>query len=213
MIQWKMGGFKVALISPWVDGVGDPTVDVTIPKIEASYSLKGDMFFVDIIGGYQTYTLDGGNGGTDYDVDSYVGIIGAGVNFGALYIKANAHMGQNLGNYGGYNPLDFDDEAVISGTEIKDTDAYGVMGVIGFNASEMLTIEGGVGMVNYEKDTTGAEDETGMQYYLNAVINIAPGFFIVPEVGYITADYDSGGATPDPEPSRTYFGAKWQINF
>ena len=213
MIQWKMGGLKVALITPSVDGVGNETLDVTLPKIEVGYGFKADMFFVDVFGGYQTYTLDGGTGGTDFDIDSYVVGLGAGMNFGALYVKANGHMGQNLGNYGGYNPLGFDDEATFTATEVRDTDAYGVMGVIGFNASEMLTIEGGVGYVNYEKDVQGAEDESGMQYYLNATINIAPGFFIVPEIGYIEADYDVAGAAADPNPSRTYVGAKWQINF
>jgi hypothetical protein len=213
MIQWKMGGLKIALIQPTEDGVGDEVVDVTLPKMEIGYGFKADMFFVDAFAGYQTYSQDGGNGGTDYDFDSYVVGLGGGMNFGALYIKVNGHMGQNLGNYGGYNPLDFDDAAVIDGTEVKDTDAYGLLGVIGFNASEMLTFEGGIGYVNYEKDVTGTEDETGMQYYVNAVINIAPGFFIVPEIGYIQADYDNAGEATDPNPSRTYFGAKWQINF
>jgi len=48
------------------------------------------------------------------------------------------------------------------------------------------------------------------QFYLNCVINIAPGFFIVPEVGMIT---DSPAGDNVPEPETFYFGAKWQINF
>ena len=72
--------------------------------------------------------------------------------------------------------------------------------MIGFNASEMLTFEGGVGYESYEVDVNSAPTETLMQYYLNATINIAPGFFIVPEVGYVTYDPDVDGA---PEPERT----------
>ena len=93
---------------------------------------------------------------------------------------------------------------------VTDTEAMGALFVIGFNASEMLTIEGGVGYQNYEVDLAGASDETLMQYYVNATINIAPGFFIVPEVGMVTYDSDVDNA---PEPERFYVGAKWQINF
>ena len=33
MIQWKVGGFKVALIDPSVVGINDPQVNVLLPKI------------------------------------------------------------------------------------------------------------------------------------------------------------------------------------
>lgn len=222
MIQWKTGGFKVAFITPREvgQGVGQPDVDYILPKIEASYAFKSDVFFVDVVGGYQTYTLDGGNGGIDYDIDSYIGIIGAGANFGALFVKAQAHMGQNLGNFGssgpyvvsgwtalGFSPLK---NAVAAGGQVYDTDALGMLGVIGFNASEMLIFEGGVGYQNYENDLPGAVDQTYMQYYVNATINITPGFFVVPEIGLVTYDSGVSGA---PEPERFYLGAKWQINF
>jgi hypothetical protein len=219
MIQLKMGGFKVALIRPTVNGVGDVATDVTIPKVEVAYGFKTDMFFADVFAGYQTFELDGGALDPSFDVDSYVAGIGGGVNLGPVYIKASAHIGQNLGNMGGYNPLAFDTAAefvvnpVTGADEIRDTDAFGALAVVGFNVSEKLVIEGGVGYQNYEKDIAGTQDETGMQYYVNATINIAPGFFIVPEVGHITADYDVGVAVVDPEPTRTYVGAKWQINF
>jgi hypothetical protein len=74
----------------------------------------------------------------------------------------------------------------------------------------MFIIEGGVGYESYEVDISGAPTETLMQYYLNCTINIAPGFFIVPEIGHVAYDPDVAGAA---EPTRTYVGAKWQINF
>lgn len=216
MIQWKMGGFKVALIEPATSGLNDPVTNVTLPKIEASYAFKGDAFFLDIIGGYQTYELDGAGLGTA-DVDAYIGILGGGVNLGALYAKAQAHFGQNLGDFGSAGPYVTGDLDVTTGAvvdpvawEVVDTEAMGGLVVVGFNASEMLTFEGGVGYQSYEVDADNAPTETLMQYYLNATINIAPGFFIVPEVGMVTYDPDVDGA---PEPERFYFGAKWQINF
>jgi len=216
MIQFKTGGFKVAVIDPNVVGINDPEIDTTLPKIEVSYALKMDAFFLDVAAGYQTYELDGGT--ETEDVDAYIGVLGGGVNLGALFIKAQAHIGQNLGDFGSAGPyvtsdaMDPTTAAQIDPVtgEIYDVDALGALFVIGFNASEMLTFEGGVGYQNYEVDVDGAEDETLMQYYVNATINIAPGFFIVPEVGMVT--YDSG-VDNAPEPERFYAGAKWQINF
>jgi hypothetical protein len=217
MVQWKAGGFKVALITPSTSGLDDPVTNVMLPKLEASYGFKGDAFFLDIIGGYQTFELDGAELGTQ-DVDSYIGILGGGVNLGAFYAKAQVHMAQNRGNYGSAGPYTTGPTmGVTTGAEIDtvawqvtDNENMGGLLVLGFNVSEMFTIEAGVGTESYELDTDNAPTETLMQYYLNSTINIAPGFFIVPEVGMVTYDPDTEGAA---EPERFYFGAKWQINF
>jgi hypothetical protein len=264
MIQWKMGGFKVALVNPSPSGTAiagdnddagfvtvDPVTgavtpankdadnaiqvtdatgafevedaDVILPKIEASYQFKTDTFFIDVFGGYQTYDLDAGT--KDYSIDSYVLGVGGGINFGALYLNLGVHMGQNYGNYGhlgwlqplnqSADNLDTVDDANIgfaaydaAADDIKDNDALGYLAVLGFNASEMFTIEAGYGHQEYEPDVAGAGKDKADQYYLNCVINIAPGFFIVPEVGMVdweVQDTDLG--------DFTYFGAKWQINF
>jgi hypothetical protein len=218
MIQWKMGGFKVALIDPATSGLDNPVVNTILPKVEASYGFKGDAFFLDIIGAYQTYELDGGTALGTEDVDAYLGILGGGANFGALFLKAQVHMGINAGDLGSSGPyvtgptMTPTTGAVIDTTAwtVRDTDNLGGLVVLGFNLSEMFTIEGGVGYESYEVDADGAPTETLMQYYLNTTINIAPGFFIVPEVGMVTYDPDVANA---PEPERFYFGAKWQINF
>jgi len=208
MIQWKMGGLKVALIEPAVDGVGDFETDVTIPKIEVGYKFKADAFFIDVVGGYQTYeeTPAGGNA---YDIDSYVFVLGGGLNLGAFYGKIQAHIGQNLGNYGAYNPIGLDDEFAIgaAGQEL-DNEGLGYLAVLGFTVSEMINIEAGYGYEEAEVDTSN-NVQSANQIYLNTTINIAPGFFIVPEVGMITFEEDASV----PEPELFYLGAKWQINF
>jgi hypothetical protein len=77
----------------------------------------------------------------------------------------------------------------------------------------MFTIEAGYGYEEAELDNANDSDET-TQYYLNATINIAPGFFIVPEVGMIVnSPAEVVGAVANPEPETFYAGAKWQINF
>jgi hypothetical protein len=197
--------------------------DVDYPKLEVAYQFKTDMFFVDAFAGYQTYTLSSAS--KDYDIDSYVAGIGGGVTFGPAYFNAGVHMGQNLGNYGalGFVPPDnisaaqttaLADQHIGFATyakatdEIKDNDGLGYLAVIGFNASEMFTIEAGYGKQEYEPDVSNAKKDTAEQYYVNCTINIAPGFFIVPEIGkvkYEIQDADAG--------DFMYYGAKWQINF
>jgi hypothetical protein len=238
MVQLSFGGFKVALISPSLTGYDetgaavdyfdadgtDPAVgigsgttyevevagaeaydiDSTIPKIEAAYTFKADMFSVTGFAGYQTYTLDGA---VDYDIDSYVLGFGAGLNFGPVFVNLGAHMGTNLGNYGAYQPY-LDDNAALGATDTVDNDGLGYLAVVGFNASDMLTIEAGYGHEETELDGTNNTQEAD-QYYVNATINITKGFFIVPEIGMQKLSEDASTA----EPEVFYFGAKWQINF
>jgi hypothetical protein len=74
----------------------------------------------------------------------------------------------------------------------------------------MFNIEAGYGYQSYEFDIDNSEKDETQQYYLNCTINIAPGFFIQPEVGMIDFKDDPAGAE---QGELTYFGAKWQINF
>ena len=74
--------------------------------------------------------------------------------------------------------------------------------------SEMLTLEAGYGHEEVEIDDTDNTQEAN-QYYVNCTVNIAPGFFIVPEVGMLTFEEDASNG----EPEVFYWGAKWQINF
>jgi hypothetical protein len=238
MIQFSMAGFKVALISPSLGGydetdavvdyfdadgtdatvgTGSGTtyafevdaaegydVDSTLPKIEVAYTFKADMFSVTGFAGYQTYTLDGAQ---DYDIDSMVYGLGAGLNFGPLFVNLGVHAGTNLGNYGAYQPY-LDDGAALGATDTLDNDGLGYLAVVGFNASDMLTIEAGYGHEESELDNSNNKQEAD-QYYVNATINITKGFFIVPEIGMQTFKEDAS----TEEPEVFYWGAKWQINF
>ena len=124
-------------------------------------------------------------------------------------------VGQNLGNYGAYNPTGIRDEMDIVTNGVtsseKDNDGMGYLAVIGFTLNEMLTFEAGYGHEEGEQDTATSITDEVSQIYLNATINIAPGFFIVPEIGKIMTETDETGVSAEPE--TTYFGAKWQINF
>jgi hypothetical protein len=242
MIQWKTGGLKIALLKPNVPGdveagegdfgfdedgnivQADPTVgvatDLIIPKIEAAYKFKGDAWFMDVYGGFQTFGLDYFEG-NDPTITSYVVGLGGGMNFGAFYLNLGGHWVQNAGDYGAYGPElgglpAIDGSAAVDANQDEvDNTGYGFLGVLGWNVSDMWTLEAGYGYQYYELDVDGADGESLWQAYVNAVINITPGFFVVPEIGYASYDYEDGryAGEGDPNPNILYVGAKWQINF
>jgi len=215
MIQLKIDGFKLALIknagSP-VLGIGTVT-EVKFPKIEVAYGYKTDMFFVDVFGGYQTYDeIDATptTGPGDQSVDSYVVGVGGGVNMGPAYLKAGFHMATNPGQYGAYNPAGMQANAQLVNGQVKDMDQTGYLAVVGFKASDALTIEAGYGSDSNELDVENSKEDQTVQYYLNCSYTITPGFFLVPEIGKIDYKEDANG---DDQGDLTYFGLKWQINF
>jgi hypothetical protein len=218
MLQLSIQGLKLALVKPNNPGVaaigGD--VDTLLPKVELSYSLKTDVFFMDVYGGFQTYEIE--TPAETYDVNAYVGGIGGGVNLGPAYVKLNGYYARNHGQYGlysGANPVK-DGSRDVGYDPVEDdlieTDSIGGLAVVGFKASDMLTFELGCGYIQHERDDDddATDKNDAMSYYGNVTINIAPGFFVVPEVGVVDWADDALG---NDEGSMTYFGAKWQINF
>ncbi len=206
MIRFTFGDFKLAFIKPNTKdsaGLGGDT-DTTLPKIEAAYNMKMDTFFLDIYGGYNSFEV------ADYDYDSYLIGVGGGFDFGSAYVKANIYYAQNGDSYGlsglGNDSMAFD----ALRRDLIDCDTLGYLAVIGFKASDMMTFEAGYGGIQHELDTDGSESDDSYTVYVNASITLAPGVFIVPEIGYI--DYEDNAAGQE-EGDLTYFGAKWQINF
>jgi hypothetical protein len=81
---------------------------------------------------------------------------------------------------------------------------------LGIAAGDSLGFEGGLGYTSDENDDLGDKSDTTMALYLNLTWTIAPGFFIVPEVGY--TDY-AKDMNDEDQGNFTYAGAKWQMNF
>ncbi len=105
--------------------------------------------------------------------------------------------GDNIPAY--YNPFD---------SSMTDVNSWGGLAVIGFKFNDMFTTEAGYGYSQYELDASGADTVANQSYYFNTSITLAPGFFIVPEVGIV--DLEEIGANDN---DIVYIGAKWQINF
>jgi hypothetical protein len=221
-VKASFGGFQVALLD-WTTGqvsnaAGTSTngdIDTYLPKIQASWGMAFDTWNFEVAGGYQTYTLEdtaqtGAAGTDDVDVDSYfVSGMGA-VNFGAFTLKAALNYAQNPGNAGW--AATGTGGAVWDGTDgLDDTTLFGGALVGVFRLSDMLAFEGGLGYTQQKYDANVAEDKLKfMQAYVQALWTMAPGVYLMPEIGYI----DWGKNTSDQDTGTTFYaGAKWQIDF
>jgi len=242
MVQLSMSGFKLALITPNVGqtalipiataaafefdtttglakavaataGYTAEDTDTTIPKIEASYTFNLGPVSLTPMAGYNTYSLVDTGTDREWDVDSYVYGLDFVAGFGPLTFKGVVWAGQNTNAYGiintGVDALAFN--AVTDSIVDVDTVAFNILAT--FKANDMLTFEAGYGWIKNELDQAGGYEDPTASYYVNCTINIAKGFFVVPEVGVIDyKDTETAGVNTD-EGKATYFGAKWQINW
>ena len=226
MVRAKFGGFQVALLQPGkntggLEGdlrdlavdegleVGNVDTDVIFPKIEARYNMSMGGFLVEVGGGWNTLDAVAEVEGDEEEetIDSYIVYLGGKYNAGPFYFGGDVFWGKNIGNYGmlvegnAFATLDEDGD-------VEDCDSWGFLAVVGFTMNDMIRFEGGYGQAEHDANFE-SEDEV-VSYYVQATINIAKGFFIVPEIGYV--DFKDG---PDGEDQgdTTYYGLKWQINF
>jgi len=236
-IKLIMGGLQAALITNQgsatssFSGAGYTGTDIVLPKIEVSYEFANDMMSIMPFAGYQSFDVETtGANQSSKSISSYLVGVHGRFNFGPAYVNASGHWAQNAGDFGLFergvasatvSPIVFSQSvaaasyAQLNGTSVEDATSYGAALVVGFKASDMVSIEGGVGMVKNEvKDSTGTKikDDT-ICYYVNAPITLAPGVQIVPEIGAFNfGDYEVGG-TKTSEGQRVYYGAKFQIDF
>jgi len=210
MIQLSFGNFKIAAIYPESDSLNitNATMENTIPKIEASFTYKFDNAFMEVAAGYNTYSILDTTTSIENDITSYIVAIGGGISFDRYYINADVFMGQNMGPYGLFNASDND--PVVSGSTVIDNDVFGYLLVFGAKINDMFSIEAGYGYTEAELDRTSAREDGSESYYVQTTITLAPGVFLVPEIGIRDNKTDKTGAE---ESEIIYYGAKWQINF
>jgi hypothetical protein len=179
-----------------------------------------DTWNFNLMAGGQYYSIEDvtsftGSGTDDVEVTSWVIGGDIGWNFGPGYVKGAVSYGQNIGNaawgipgartsgQGGLAQWDGDDDT-------NDTNT--VMGAIvgGLKVSDMLSFEGGFGYRNDITDEGPERDTAPFAVYVQSVIALAPGVYVIPEVGYYDFDDNTAG---DDAGSLFYLGGKWQINF
>ena len=204
---------------------GDP--DQILPKIEAGWGMSFDTWNFNLMGGFQYYCISDvesiENPGSDDDVSVVSWTLGGdiGFNFGPGYIKGALSYGQNIGQANWGLPGNRDRTSGQGGFAIWDGDddtdeVYTFMGAIvgGLKISDMFSFEAGFG---YRRDNTDDsqgpvddKDTAPWAVYLQSVIALAPGVYVIPEVGYYDYDNNTDG---DDAGSQFYIGGKWQINF
>jgi hypothetical protein len=190
--------------------------DNNYPKLEASWMLKFGSFDIRPFGGFQYFKVSQGASTLtdDQDVYSYVVGLDAMLNIGAFFIGAQGSYGINWNNANWSGPL-------VGGTagsfavledndDVKDCTSWMAMGVVGLKFTDTLTFEVGGGFRSDDPDVDGADADEAWTIYGQAVITLAPGVFLIPEVGYLDKMDDFAG---DDEGYQWYAGAKWQIDF
>ncbi|CAB1065210.1 hypothetical protein D1BOALGB6SA_10007 [Olavius sp. associated proteobacterium Delta 1] len=233
-VAFGFGGFEVALIS--VDtrnveaefvlagttfNISDGDVDKYLPKIEAKWGMSYDAWNFGLMGGVNMFTVqdvvssvDGDK--NDIDVTSYILGGDAGFNFGPGYVKAAVSYGQNIGTAGWSLPGNRNQAAYAEwdgDDDIESVASFQGALVGGLKVSDMLSFEAGLGYRSDDPDSDyplGDEKSNQMAVYVQSVIALAPGVYVIPEVGY----FDGGKTYSDTDATTTfYLGGKWQINF
>lgn len=216
-LKLMFGGFDIALVAPNSDlysseldedseETGAITGDeIKIPQIQAAYKMSMDNWNLALGAGYAKF-----DAGTD-SVTSYVLTARAGITMAGFKVGGEIFGGQNAGNLVAIDVNDGDSGsglAVFNGTSYIDNDAFGFEIVLGYTVNDMFGLEAGYGYTKTELDTTGelGDKDDVQSWYVQAPITLAPGVFIIPEVGQV--DYKQTG-----QEEITYYGAKWQINF
>jgi hypothetical protein len=205
----KLGGITVAGSDP----------DYNFPKLEASWMLKLGSFDIRPFGGFQYLQISATDtteaAGTltdDVDVISYVVGIDSMLNIGAFYVGGQAAYGQNWANANWADGRAGVVGATLDGTDdTNDAINWSAMLVAGLNFTPQLKFEAGFGYRYDDPDVDDVDEITQWETYLQSVITLAPGVFLVPEVGY----YDRGDnpINGDDQGYAWYAGAKWQIDF
>lgn len=219
-VTLTFGGLKVGFIKPNTtvnndlkDGKGtDFTGDIQslMPAVEVTYRLDLDMVALDFGAGYSTFEADAG--GEEENINSYVLAFGFKFNTGGFYCNGDVYYGQNAGNL-----LKISDDTVpytenddgfaeydtVAG-EFLDNECLGFLLVAGYKINDMFKVEAGYGYTETELDHQ--DGDRAAMYYLNTTITLAPGVFVVPEVGFFDG-------RDDRDEETRYIGMKWQINF
>ena len=204
-----IGSLQIAAASPKKTALQGGTATATIPKIEASYGLKAGPAAIKIYGGFNSYEED--LGATTADYSGMLLGANAKIGFGAGTVGVNLYMANNPALYGEVGSSAQANTFTASG-EANDVDTLGLLVDFSYKLSPTMSIYAGYGQAVSELDTPGTDEKTATYMYVGLPIELAKGVSITPEIAITADEYDQGQATV-AEPSTTYYGAYWRINF
>jgi hypothetical protein len=196
---------------------GDP--DAYLPKLEAAYKLVLGSFYVRPFAGFQWYRVEpNGLGNVTQDLDVYSYVVGGSSQWtiGAFYLNAELAWGANWSAANWDSGINSSASSLPylspGGDGVRDVTSWTALLVGGVRVSETLRLEAGGGyrMDNARNAPGPSQPDGSWIVYVQAAVTLAPGVYVVPEVGYY--DYMDDVAGND-QGRQYYFGAKWQIDF
>jgi hypothetical protein len=217
-IKLKFGNLQLAFIQMATTTEDVYTdIDTTIPKIEVNYAFKTDAFSITPYAGYNSVEMADSTNDNSITVDSYVVGAAGKINFGPMSLAANVFWAQNAQNYGRLNRGLYDGAELNSaGTDTEDASTWGGQVIAGFKLSDMLAFGAGYSYDHNEVDLAGGAtgENDPSHWYVNATITLAPGVYIIPEIGMFDfGDDEVTGIPTEDQGDATYYGVEWKINF
>ena len=152
----------------------------------------------------------------DVDVWSWVAGVSTSWNIGAFSIGGQLSYGMNEGNVQGWdtgsNARSSSSAYLKNGDDIANVYTLQALIVPAIKFTDTLRFEAGFGYRMDNADGAPGFSQKNQLWvaYLQALITMAPGVYLCPEVGY----YDfMDGVNGDSQGYQWYAGAKWQIDF
>jgi len=208
MLGLKTGDLFVALRAPTttaVLGAAHADFDVTMPAIEAKYSLKAGPAGIKLWLGYNAYDdVDGADDATSVSSST----VGANVDlsFGAVGVGLSVHSRQN-GSQGGFKGQAAGYDAAAD--ELKNATTTGFELAVSYSISDTMGFNIGYGNTNGDVDDE-SDTNTESAYYVTLPITMAKGFTITPVIAIEDHGVDTAG---NEEGTETTYGARWNIKF
>jgi hypothetical protein len=201
MIPLTMGQLRLSFIdiAPATDASHPASEPHAAPMLEFHTGVQTEKFQDTLPAG--TFGIE-----TDWSASTFILFFGVNLNVGPGYFQSNAFISHPPEN-NAHAPTS--NETFFARDMLTDTTAKGFNAAAGYKLSNRVTLEAGYGYVEHDRNQTKFGEEA-WAIYAQAILNLAPGVQVIPEIGQIDFDKNQPKkATAD----NFYAGAKWEINF
>lgn len=203
--------------------------DTFMPQLHASYAYEADEWRIKFAGAFASTRYKNIMDGTvdlgSKTVNSWIAGMDGKIFFGPLSLGAAISYGANW-ELAGWNESEYALAYPLfkpnaSGNSIKIKDTYTLMASLvgAYQLTEALGFEAGVG---YRRDDNDMFDKANSTWtaYLQAVYEVADGFTLTPEIGYINYGDNTGGKWGgsavkgnQDQGYEWYAGMQWRMDF
>jgi hypothetical protein len=196
-----MGQLKLSFIDIAPNDAAPATVTATgpVPTLDFYTGVQTGKF-QDIV------STDNFSEGIDWSAPTFILFFGVNLNVGPGYFQSNAFMSRPPENKALSTAPN---ETGLLQEKWMTTDAKGFNAAAGYKLNSLVTLEAGYGYIEHNRNQAKSGDEA-WAIYAQAILNLAPGVQVIPEIGQIDFDKSQPKGTAE---NNFYAGAKWEINF